>query len=82
MRTISETHDEPAHYAIRLKGHLDEWRNGWFENLRLTRESDGTTLLCGWMDQSALHGLLRKVCDLGIILLSVMRTEPDDVLVP
>lgn len=64
-----------AYYTICLMGHLDD---GWAlypEHMRLTRESDGTTLLHGLVDQAALHGLLRKIRDSGIVLLSVLRTE-------
>ncbi len=63
-------------YAIRLKGHLDSrWAN-WFEGLTITLEDNGETLLTGPVtDQAALHGLLRKVRDLGLPLLSVNRIE-------
>jgi hypothetical protein len=65
-------HHEPGHYEIRLKGHLDDRWTAWFEGLTLTREDNGETLLTGpVVDQAALHGLLRKVRDLGIPLLSV-----------
>jgi NADPH:quinone reductase-like Zn-dependent oxidoreductase len=74
--TSTEDHEAPERYEIRLKGHLDDRWAAWFENLSLTHESNGTTLLCGpVVDQSELHGLLRKVRDLGIPLLSVMRVE-------
>jgi hypothetical protein len=60
-------------YQIRIKGHLScEWTD-WFEGLAVTSEDDGETLLTGpVVDQAALHGLLRKVRDLGIPLLSVV----------
>jgi hypothetical protein len=63
---------EPDRYEIRVKGHLaDRWA-GWFDGMSITRQADGTTLLHGPVaDQSALHGLLRKVSDLGLPLLSV-----------
>ena len=63
-------------YQIRLQGHLsDEWAE-WFDGLVVTLEENGETLLTGpVMDQSALHGLLRKVRDLGMPLLSVIRIE-------
>ena len=59
-------------YQIRLKGHLDvEWTD-WFSGLAVTLEDNGDTLLTGPVaDQAALHGLLRKVRDLGVPLLSV-----------
>ena len=62
-------------YAIRVKGHLaDRWA-AWFDGMTLTRRPDGTTVLDGPVaDQSALHGLLRKVSDLGLPLVSVTTT--------
>ncbi len=73
----TEDHYEPGLYEIRLKGHLaDRWAD-WFEGLTITLEDDGDTLLTGpVVDQAALHGLLRKVRDLGMPLLSVNRIEP------
>jgi hypothetical protein len=66
----------PGGYEIRLKGHLDPRWSGWFDGLRLTHESDGTTVLRGpVVDQAALHGLLRKVRDLGLTLVSVTQVE-------
>jgi hypothetical protein len=64
-------------YQITVKGHLDNrWAN-WFEGLTITREDNGETLLTGLVvDQAALHGLLRKVRDLGMPLLSVTRVRP------
>jgi hypothetical protein len=66
---------EPDRYEIRVKGHLaDRWA-GWFDDMTLTRQADGTTVLDGPVaDQSALHGLLRKVSDLGLPLVSVTPT--------
>lgn len=63
-------------YQIRLKGQLGrEWEE-WFEGLAITLEDNGETLLTGPVaDQAALHGLLRKVRDLGIPLVSVNRDE-------
>ncbi len=73
----TEKQDEPGLYEIRLKGHLDPQWAGWFGDLRLTLEDDGATRLTGpVVDQAALHGLLRKVRDLGLPLLSVVRLEP------
>jgi len=67
-------------YQIRLKGHLGgEWTD-WFEGLTITLEENGETLLTGpVVDQAALHGLLRKVRDLGMPLLSVIGAEPGQV---
>ena len=63
---------EPDRYEIRVKGHLaDRWAV-WFDGMTLTRGADGTTVLDGpVVDQSALHGLLRKVSDLGLPLVSL-----------
>jgi hypothetical protein len=59
-------------YEIRLEGQLDHRWSDWFEGFTLTNESDGTTTLTGHViDQAALHGLLRRVGDLGATLLSV-----------
>jgi hypothetical protein len=64
-------------YEIRLAGHLDQRWSAWFDGLRITRQSDGTTvLLAHVVDQAALHGLLHKVRDLALPLISVARIEP------
>jgi hypothetical protein len=68
---------EPGHYEIRIKGHLEQRWAGWFEGLTLTLEDNGATLLAGpVVDQAALHGLLRKVRDLGLPLVSVVQVVP------
>ena len=65
-------------YQIRLKGHLDRQWSDWFGGLTITLEDNGETLLTGpVVDQAALHGLLRKVRDIGMPLLSVVRVAPD-----
>jgi ATP/maltotriose-dependent transcriptional regulator MalT len=68
----------PSVYQIRIRGHLGpQWRN-WFDGLAITLEENGDTLLTGRvMDQAALHGLLKKVRDLGIPLLSVNTVDPN-----
>ena len=64
-------------YKIRLKGHLGPQWTDWFGGATLRLEANGETLLtCPVADQAALHGLLRKVCDLGMPLLAVIRIEP------
>ena len=72
-----EDHHEPERYEIRIKGHLDDKWADWFEGLTITREDNGETLLTDpVVDQAALHGVLRKVRDLGMPLLSVSRVRP------
>ena len=64
-------------YQIRIKGHLGRQWTDWFGGLTITLEDNGDTLLTGpVVDQAALHGLLRKVRDLGMPLLSVIRVKP------
>jgi len=68
---------KPIVYQIRITGHLgDQWTD-WFGGLAITLEANGDTLLIGpVVDQAALHGLLKKVRDLGMPLISVSRVEP------
>lgn len=62
----------PVTYEIRIKGHLDQQWSEWFDGLAITLEENGDTLLTGpVVDQAALYGLLKKVRDLGMPLLSV-----------
>ena len=79
----TEDHHAPGRYEIRLKGHLDNRWAAWFEGLTITREDNGETLLRGLVvDQAALHGLLRKVRDLGLPLVAVIQIEPEQADVP
>ncbi|MEP7188697.1 MAG: hypothetical protein ABI901_05805 [Roseiflexaceae bacterium] len=72
----TEDHHDPGLYEIRLKGHLDARWADQFEHMSFTHASDGTTILAGpVVDQAALYGLLRKVRDLGLPLLSVMLID-------
>ena len=81
---MSDTHEwtgsprEPGQYEIRLAGHLDQRWAEWFDGLTVTQEGDGTTVLHGpIVDQAALHGLLQKVRDLGLPLVSVTQVAPE-----
>lgn len=69
--------DQPRVYQIRVKNHLDSSWTDWFEGMTVTLEENGDTLLIGPVaDQAALYGLLKKVRDLGMPLVSVNRVEP------
>ena len=69
---------EAGRYEIRLAGHLDARWAAWFDELTVSHEVDGTTLISGPIaDQAALHGLLQRVRDLGLPLVSVTRDETD-----
>jgi len=73
----TKDHYEPGLYEIRLKGHLGSQWTDWFEGLTITLEENGDTLLTGpVIDQAALHGLLKKIRDLGMPLVSVSPVEP------
>lgn len=68
---------QPNVYQIRIEGHLDDQWTDWFSGLVITLEENGNTLLTGPVtDQAALFGLLKKVRDLGMSLVSVNRVEP------
>ena len=89
FQAMSETHGPSAanhgsgRYEIRLNGHLDARWADWFGGLTLSREADGTTLIQGQVvDQAALHGLLQKVRDLGLPLISATQFEPGQPDVP
>jgi len=70
---------EPAHYELRVEGHLDEHWSSWSGGLTVVHEDDGTTTLRGVViDQAELHGLLAKVRDLGATLISVRTTDAGD----
>jgi hypothetical protein len=69
--------NQPVVYQIRVRGHLGQQWVDWFEGLNISLEANGDTLLTGLVvDQAALHGLLKKVRDIGIPLISVMRVKP------
>jgi hypothetical protein len=77
-KKLASTEDryEPGSYEIRIKGHLNKRWAAWFEGLTITLEEGGNTLLTGpVVDQPALYGLLKKVRDLGLPLVSVNRVQ-------
>jgi hypothetical protein len=68
--------NQPLVYQIRIKGHLDRKWKGWFEGMSIVLEDNGYTLITGpVVDQAALHGLVKKVRDLGLPLISVNRVD-------
>jgi hypothetical protein len=69
--------DQPTVYQIRIEGHLGPKWADWFGDVSIAPEDNGDTLLtCLVVDQAALHGLLRKVRDLGMPLISAIRVKP------
>jgi len=72
--------DQPGVYQVRIRGTLDESWSDWFEGLAIVAQADSVTLLTGTVaDQIALHGLLSRLRDLGLTLLSVTRMEAGDL---
>jgi hypothetical protein len=70
--------DQPARYEFRIRGVLDRHWSGWFEGLQVSSDEPGQTLIAGPVaDQAALHGLLARIRDLGLPLLSVQRISPE-----
>jgi hypothetical protein len=70
--------EPPVYYEIRVRGVLDSRWSAWFDGLQISSDDHGQTTLAGEVvDQAALHGLLAKVRDLGLELVSVVRSEPD-----
>ncbi len=73
---MQQEHEEAGLYEIRIHGHLDSRWAGWFDSLDFTLEENGDTLISGKViDQAALFGLLRKVRDMGLSLVSVNRVS-------
>jgi hypothetical protein len=73
----ADRHQNPGRYEIRVKGQLDTRWVAWFDGLTFTHASDGTTIIHGPVaDQAALHGLLQKIRDLGLPLISVNHVAP------
>jgi hypothetical protein len=75
--------NEATGYEIRVQGRLASRWAEWFDGMTLTPDGEGTSVISGTVaDQSALYGLLRKLSDLGVPLLSVTRTHPNDAAAP
>ena len=75
--TRSAHRSTQAGYQLRVSGHLDQHWSAWFGDLELTHDDDGTTSLSGVVsDQAELHGLLTKIRDLGVTLISVAVIDP------
>ena len=71
---------ERQHYEIRIEGHLATDWSGWFEGLAVCQELNGETVLSGPLDQAALHGVLARVRDLGLVLVAVNpQTKPREL---
>ena len=69
--------ERPAGYEIRVEGVLDQRWTDWFEGLKIASDDSQTVISGPVTDQAALHGLLNRVCDLGLVLVSVRRLDPD-----
>ena len=75
--------NDATEYEIRIKGRLASRWADWFDGMTIAPDADGTTVISGVVaDQSALHGLLRKLSDLGVPLVSVTRACPHDAEAP
>ncbi len=79
----TDDRQRPGRYEIRLTGLLDARWAAWFDGLGLSHERDGTTVIHGpVVDQAALHGVLQKVRDLGLPLVSVIQVDPQQACGP
>ena len=83
QRQLPTGDPDAGRYEIRLTGHLAARWSTWFDGLTVSHEGDGTTRISGPVaDQAALHGLLQRVRDLGLPLVSVTRVEPGEPVKP
>lgn len=83
MTTDDHTADPAPHYEIRVAGHLAQRWSAWFDGLTVATDDDGTTAICGpVVDQAALHGLLQKLRDVGIPLVSLTQMPPNPTAEP
>jgi len=69
------SNDQLTRYQIRLQGHFDARRLRWFEDLEVSRRPEGETVISGALDQAALHGVLNRIRDMGVVLIAVEREE-------
>ena len=75
--------DGPTIYRIRVKGHLASRWERWFEPMTIAPQANGDTLLTGpLVDQAALHGVIKRIRDLGLPLISVMESDPNQASSP
>lgn len=74
-RRTPTDYQQPAEYHIRVHGCLDKEWEAWFEGMHMIPQPNGDTLIAGRLDQAALHGLLKKIRDLGLPLLSIERVQ-------
>jgi len=71
--------DRPTFYQIRVKGHLDDTLASWFDGLTVSNREEGDALLSGLLpDQAALQGILKRISDLGLTLISVNSVQEED----
>jgi hypothetical protein len=79
MEVLGYRMDSPTLYQIRVRGHFDETLAGWFDGLTITNQEDGDALLTGPIqDQAALHGILNRISNLGLTLISVNAVPEED----
>ena len=74
---MNTTRRDAQRYEIRVRGHLDQRWTGWFDGMSLSRPADGSTVIAGVVDQAALHGLLQRLRDLGLPLISLTSFDTD-----
>jgi len=76
--TNGRTYDQPARYQIRILGALDQSWSEWFDGFTISQQNGETLLVGQVLDQAALHGILAKINDLGLSIISVERFEPEN----
>jgi len=79
VTNVQQRMDSPTLYQIRIKGHLDDSQASWFEGLTISNQEDGDALLTGPIqDQAALYGILNRISNLGLALISVNPVSQND----